>query len=344
MLGVAIGDIHFDALTKYWANANTMQGDAVIKAAHLAVKRFGCKRIVLLGDIAEGIKDSTGAYVRLSEDAQQVCLDVLLELQSLAPVDVICGNHDFSSVGNTSLNLFQRMANNRMFKQVRVHTEPCIERVGKMQIQFLPHPHRKAAKGVSLAFAHYEVDGAISDSGRKIQCDQPIEKGCTYIQGHLHTKQKVRNHFYPGTLYQKSFGESLPKYFGVFHASEAGVTVKTQMVEPPFKLINLQVQSAKDLRNLDTSPTTLYKLFVHDSVKVPDSLLADHQNIVNALEYSDDKEFEALQEATLNLTESEIDLSIEQALPSYLLAQGLDKASIRKAMELHKRLLAAHNS
>ena len=342
MFGVAIGDLHLDALTKYWPNANNMQAEAAIAAASVAVKKLGAKHIVLLGDIADGIKDSTGAYVRLSELGQDVLLDLLLELQNLAPVHVICGNHDFSSTGHTSLNLFSKMSRNGMFQRVSVHTEPHYKVIDGAKVAFLPHPHKVSAKAVDLAFAHYEVSGAVSDSGRVIKNEERGAKGATYIQGHLHTKQRVRNHFYPGTLYQMSFGESLPKYFGMFHAHESGVSVKTHLVNPPFKLINLQVTSLKDLKNLDTSPTVLYKLFVHESVKVPDSLLADHQNIVNALEYGDEKELVALQEATLNLTESAIDLSIDQVLPEYLKAQGISTSTIRKALELHQRLLAAH--
>ena len=342
MFGVAIGDLHLDALTKYWPNANNMQAEAAIAAASVAVKKLGAKHIVLLGDIADGIKDSTGAYVRLSELGQDVLLDLLLELQNLAPVHVICGNHDFSSTGHTSLNLFSKMSRNGLFQRVSVHTEPHYKVIDGAKVAFLPHPHKVSAKAVDLAFAHYEVSGAVSDSGRVIKNEERGAKGATYIQGHLHTKQRVRNHFYPGTLYQMSFGESLPKYFGMFHAHESGVSVKTHLVNPPFKLINLQVTSLKDLKNLDTSPTVLYKLFVHESVKVPDSLLADHQNIVNALEYGDEKELVALQEATLNLTESAIDLSIDQVLPEYLKAQGISTSTIRKALELHQRLLAAH--
>lgn len=342
MLGVAIGDLHLDALTKYWSDANNMQAEAVLAASHTAVTRFGAKHIVLLGDIAEGIKDSTGAYVRLSELGQAVLLDLLLELQNLAPVHIICGNHDFSSVGNTSLNLFEKLSRNGLLKRVDIHTAPAYKVIDGARVGFLPHPHKSATKPVDLAFAHYEVSGAVSDSGRVIKNDERGAKGATYIQGHLHTKQKVRNHFYPGTLYQMSFGESLPKHFGMFHASKTGVSVKTHLVNPPFKLINLRVSKASELKGLDTSPTTLYKLFVHESVKVPDSFLVDHQNIVNALEYGDDKELVALQEASLNLTESSIDLSIDQVLPDYLKAQGMSRSSIRKALELHQRLLAAH--
>ena len=342
MLGVAIGDLHLDALTKYWSNANNMQAEAVVSAAHLAVKRFGAKHIVLLGDVAEGIKDSTGAYVRLSELGQSVLLDLLLELQSMAPVHIICGNHDFSSVGNTSLNLFEKMSRNGLFKRVNIYTEPAYKVIDGAKVAFLPHPHKEATKAVNLAFAHYEVAGAVSDSGRVIKNDEKGAKGATYIQGHLHTKQKVRNHFYPGTLYQMSFGESLPKFFGMFHSGASGVSVKTHSVNPPFKLINLRVSKPSELKGLDTSPTTLYKLFLHESVKVPDSFLADHQNIVNALEYKDETELAALEELSLNLTESAIDLSIDQVLPDYLKAQGISKSTIRRALELHQRLLSSH--
>lgn len=331
-IGCAIGDLHLDKLIKYWTNANVLQLNAVRKVVRQGMLK-GATQLFFLGDLAEGIRDSTGNAMRLSEEGQCELLKLFLWLDQLIDTHVILGNHDWASEGNHSLGVFIEMQKHGVFKRVRFYPELERVKIGGKKIAMLPYPNIEPPKGSDLGFAHYEVSGALGDNGRPVHSNDTFDWNCPMIQGHLHTHQKVRNHWYPGTLYQTSFGENADKGYALFHLSEK-LKVKWIQHQAPFKLVNLRVNSREDFSKLVKDPYTLFKLFLHESVVVPDGLLTKYPNIVNRLSFTNAAEAEALVNDEFQLENSRIDLDARSVLPAYLTRQGATKTQITRAEQI----------
>lgn len=331
-IGCAIGDLHLDKLTKYWPNANALQLGSARRVVD-AARRKGAEQVFLLGDIAEGIRDNTGNAMRLSEPAQCELLSFLMELDQVIDTHIILGNHDWASEGSHSLSMFIEMQKHGVFKRVRFYPELEKVSIAGKKIAMMPYPNVEPPKGCQLGFAHYEVSGAIGDNGRSVHSQDTFDWDCPIIQGHLHTHQRVRNHWYPGTLYQTSFGENADKGYGLF---QLGQKLKMQWVQhtPPFKLVNLRVNKREDFKQLVNDELTLFKLFVHEDVKVPDDLLTKFPNIVNRLAFASDVEAEALEHDEFQTENQRIDLNDRAALPDFLVGKGANKRQVERALQI----------
>jgi DNA repair exonuclease SbcCD nuclease subunit len=331
-IGCAIGDLHLDKLTKYWPNANTLQLNSVRRTVNSSVLK-GATQVFLLGDIAEGIRDNTGNAMRLSEPAQCELLGLLFELDKRIDTHIILGNHDWASEGNHSLSVFIEMQKHGVFKRVRFYPELDRVKIEGQRVAMMPYPNVEPPKGCELGFAHYEVSGAVGDNGRAVHSSDTFDWSCPIIQGHLHTRQRVRNHWYPGTLYQTSFGENADKGYALLHM---GQKLKVQWVkhEPPFKLVNLRVNKREDFKQLTTDEHTLFKLFVHEDVTVPDDLLMKFPNIVNRLAFASEAEAEALEQDEFQTENQKIDLNDRVVLPDFLKSKGADKKQIERALQI----------
>jgi hypothetical protein len=212
--GVSIGDLHFDKLRKHFPGKDiALQLTEIEKALRYCLKR-GVPHVFFLGDIGDGVKDFTG-YLRMSEDAQCGLFALLRKYDGRLNIHIFIGNHDFAANDSHTLKFFFELQRAGVFKTVRFYDEPVETRIDGINVAILPYPHKQpSSRKRHLCFAHYEVNGAIGDNGRKIVHDESDEPHTdhVFIQGHLHTRQTVRKrHFYPGTLYQNNFGESLPK-------------------------------------------------------------------------------------------------------------------------------------
>lgn len=332
---IQLGDMHLDKLRKYWPNANRLQVDAYRRVIRSRL-REGYRHFVLCGDIADGIKDATGNMIRLSEDGQREFLSFLKEFDGKAQIDIIPGNHDFSEEGHHSLGVFMEMQRLRMFETVRIHDKPTVIDFEGVRVNFLPWPHREPTDRCDVAVAHYEVHGAISDSGRVItlQNESEHDYGVPFLQGHLHTKQKKGRHHYGGTLYQTSFGESLPKGYAMARVARGRFAWKFVPDAPPFKLVNLRVYDRKDFAHLTTDPLTLFKLFVADDVKTPDGLMDKYPNIVNSLEFASEEELEQLEQAELALEIQGVEVNVDDYLPDYFKSKGASDKMLARAYEV----------
>jgi DNA repair exonuclease SbcCD nuclease subunit len=330
--GCAIGDLHLDKLTKYWPDANRKQLRAVRKTITEA-KQQGASRVFFLGDIAEGIRDNTGNAMRLSEPAQCELLTLLLELDQHIDTHVILGNHDWASEGSHSLQMFLTMQQHSVFKRVRFYADLERVKIAGTRCAMLPFPHTIPPKGSDLAFAHYEVAGTVGDNGRTSHADDEFSFSCPVIQGHLHTHQKVRNHYYPGTLYQTSFGENTDKGYALFQPG-AKLSYKWVQRKAPFQLLNLRINTREDFDQLTNEPNTLYKLFVHEDVKVPDNLLTRFPNIVNRLAFANEAEAATLEQDEFATENQRVDLDSRAALPDYLRSKGASKRQIERGLQI----------
>lgn len=331
--GVAIGDLHLDALTKYWPNANRMQLDSVRGVVDHA-RRKGATEVVFLGDVAEGIRDNTGNAMRLSEPAQCELLALLLELDGVINTHVILGNHDWASEGSHSLQMFMELQRHEVFKRTRFYAAEERVKIGGVRCALLPYPCKEPPSNTQLAFAHYEVSGAAGDNGRVVHSEHEHRYGCPFIQGHLHTHQRVRRHHYPGTLYQKSFGENEDKGFAMFSHSGSTFDYAWQEHGVPFTLRNLRINTREDFKQLTKDPLIMYKLFIHQDVRVPDNLLTSYPNVVNRLAYATEEEAAVLEHEEFLTENQRIDLDSRVVLPDYLKSKGATRTQIERGMQI----------
>lgn len=336
---VQLGDYHTDKLRKYWPNANALQANAYRGVIQRLLAQ-GLRHFVFCGDLAEGIKDATGNMLRMSEDGQVQLLRLLKEFDGRANMYVILGNHDVAETGMHSLRAFIEMQRLGMFKTVHFFEQPEIRTIEGVRINFLPWPHRKPTGPCDVAVAHYEVNGTISDSGRIItlQDENDHNYGVPFLQGHLHTTQRMGRHFYSGTLYQTSFGESLPKGYAMARVARGKFAWKHVVTPPPFVLENKRIDTSADLRTLVNDPLHLYKLYVASEVTVPDGMLEKFGNIVNRLDFSTEEELKELEQAEFVLDSKGIEVNTDDYLPNYFKSKGATDAQTRRAFEIIKEL------
>lgn len=246
-------------------------------------------------------------------------------------------NHDWAEQGSHSLQVFIEMQKLGMFKTIHFYAEPSVVTIDDVRVNFLPFPHRAPTDKVDVAVAHYEVDGTVSDSGRVIRFKESRndDYGIPFLQGHLHTTQKNGRHHYGGTLYQTSFGESLPKGYGMARIGKGGKFAwKFVRHEPPFKLTNLRIHEKADLKQLVNDPLHLFKLYVADDVRVPDNLLERYPNIVNKLDFSSAEELEELEQAEFALENMQIEVNADDYLPDFFTKYGADDKMQKRAFEI----------
>lgn len=346
--GIALGDLHLDKLRKHFPeNSIELQLNEVRKVVRYA-KRNGIKRLFFLGDIGEGVKNFTGFLV-MSEEAQAGLFSLLMELDGEFEVFIYIGNHDYTGLESHTLKFFFELQKHKVFKTVRFFDQEEQLKLGGVRVNILPYPLLKPSSNKpSLCFAHYEVKGSIRDNGRRIDEGEEHDYGAhSFIQGHLHTRQVVRKqHWYPGTLYQTTFGESLPKGFLEFRASQESnkVVLKSRFVDndPSFKLINLHIHERDDLKKIEPNPLYKYKLFVAEDVRIRDSDLDKHENIVNRLAFGSKEELAALEYSEFMLESTTIDLTYDKALDTYLRkTKGLTRKEVERCKVLLEKRIAA---
>ena len=138
----------------------------------------------------------------------------------------------------------------------------------------------------------------------------------------FHTKQRVKNVHYSGTLFQTSFGEKPDKYF--HHVSlEEGVAPSIKLVPhvPKYKLGNLVLASREDLDKIEKDPFHLYKAFVKAGAGINPEDLAEFPNIVKVNSFTNRGELEALIAEELLMQDTEVtvnDFSVLDALTRYM--------------------------
>lgn len=330
---VAIGDLHFDKSSLYhcFDNPIDLQLKAIEKPLSDA-RKLGVNHVLFLGDVShyEG---------SLSEYARVGFLRLLHKYQKYFRIYVILGNHDYAEKGQHSLLTFLEIDRLSMLPNVRFFAEPEIVDIDGIPFHFLPFPHKKPIDGKpGICVAHFEVKGALRDNGSRINSSEDGEFGNPYIMGHLHTYQKVRHFIYPGTLFQTTFGESLPKGYARLLAdkTKSGYRLRHKFVEvdPVFKLVNLTINDVRDLKQVVNDGNTRYKLFVHEDVHVPPDFLLKHPEIVNRLGFSTQSELEELELEEFVVDDQSEHLSHSKLLPKFLSKKGLTKRQIRKAQSL----------
>jgi hypothetical protein len=98
--------------------------------------------------------------------------------------------------------------------------------------------------------------------------------------------------------------------------------------------VNLRINKREDFKQLVSDELTLFKLFVHEDVRVPDDLLMKYPNIVNRLAFANEEEAVALEHDEFNSENQRIDLDDLSVLPDYLESKGGTKKQVERAVQI----------
>ena len=325
---VVIGDIHLDKLeTLFPLKHLTLQINEIKKPLDYALVN-GIEHVFMLGDI--------GHKPRLSESAKIAFLDLLHAYDGKLEIHIILGNHDIHSEGTNSLSIFTRMQELGKFQSVYIYPEPKQKILNGVTVNFLPFPKNKALPSTTMSvnLAHIDRGGAKRDNGYRIKEDENEEAlSDIWVIGHLHTPQTLgSNVYFPGTLYQLSFGEGLLKGFAHLKCKMVGSKLRHKYIwienKPAFTLNTLKVEKVSDFAQIDDNMLHLYKVYVRTGVKVPRELPANVNNIVG---YDTDRELSALTEFNMEDQSDGVTFGLTTGLDEYLTSKGATDYQIRRA-------------
>lgn len=335
---VTVGDPHFDRLSTMFPTNHLLLQVAELRKPFEYALKHGIKYVVVLGDVAH--------MPRLSEEARKAFQKLLHEYDGRLTIWIILGNHDVAYEGVHSLESISDLCKQGRYKSVRVFAKPKQKIINGVPVNLLPFPAKKAIKTEvadrSLNFAHLERPGARRDNGMLIRDDDGVKQtdDNEWVIGHLHTPQKIGRTLYSGTLYQTNFGESLPKGFLHIKAKvlKGKLTVRAKRVttDPRFKLINLKVESAKDLKQIDSDPLHLYKLFIKKGIKIPYDIMRRHPNVYKPpTQYTTDVDLQEKQEAD----PQQVNFKLTDRLGPELAQKGATKWQRKRGIKIVKAIL-----
>lgn len=324
---VAIGDLHLTdsigrgGLAAHIKDSDKMVADLVIAQPLKWARKNGIRDIVLLGDLCENPRMSYEGQMQLSRIFRQKGF----------VFHVILGNHDMlaedPSVGH-SLQLMKALG---LPPNVHLYEEPTT--VGRLR--FLPWPHQKFDKE-RMNIAHIDVQGSKTDSGRLNKSEKLNASNADAVIGHIHTAQQVRNSHYPGTLYQKNFGESKDKFFAHSRFDD-GWETNLVPVKPTYRLHTVEVRTRKDLKKVPASEFDLIKLILVDGAKVT---AADYQHLnVKAVKTASTEQELALAKIEELAEGSEIEISTDEFFGAWIDRQPKDDELKAKALEVRTKYL-----
>jgi DNA repair exonuclease SbcCD nuclease subunit len=326
---VGIGDLHLTSsagkggLSQYIKEPNRVIAKLIEQPLAYAESK-GIKHIIFYGDLCEG--------TRMSYEGQLALVSVLRNPKFT--FHIILGNHDKiseASVDGHSLQIIKEF----QFPNVVIYDGDRVVKLAGQRINFMPWPSIDFKEGC-LNIAHVDVQGAKSDSGRVFDGEKLSRTDCAAVIGHIHTKQRIRNTHYSGTLYQTNFGESPKKYF--HHIIWDGeLEVINVPVKPLYRLHTVEVSSKDDLANLKASNRDLYKLILLEGCDVS---AADYKNLrVEKVRSVSDVRDLALAHIEDLTSGSEVEVSSDEFLREWLKAQPVPGELKRQAYQLRKRLL-----
>lgn len=333
---IATSDWHLNGLNKHFINGNERILHEVDKIYQYAIKN-GVKYVIVPGDISDTPDMGFDAYIAL--------VIFLKKYDGIIETHYIAGNHDFSDIDKTSMDLLQVLVENGFFKSFHLHLNPLKTKLEGIPVNFLPYPRLEtlSSKKGALNFAHVEYTGAIGDNGRTLKTKhelQTIEKDFT-ISGHIHQYQTVpkKRAIYCGNPFQKNFGEALPKGFIHFKASSknGSIEVKHKFVDnrPSFILQNIDIENISDLKKLKSDDNVRYKLRVGADIVLPSDILLQYPNITGGIFYASGKKA-SIEEDLKELVVKQSKVNLETGLKRFLSAQGFDKRMINEARSMVK--------
>ena len=349
---LGVGDLHFDGpLIRHVPDLNERIASEVDRVFDYA-RDNGVRNVVFYGDI----------YHRPAArpEGQRVFLRLLMGATDLS-IYVIAGNHDKEATHGTlaqypSLAMFETMQQFKMLPHVRfiVHQSET-RKIDGERVRFLPWPNVDIDRN-AVNVIHVETNGSMLDNGRKLENrddseHRMLDTPAQCVAGHLHTSHSVRNTHYSGTLYQTTFGESLPKFFHSVTVTNGKMTVKKIPHAPGFRLHNVIVKSQDDLENIPAPNdgntvnkdcvTDFCKLFIHKDVAMPVDLLEQYPNIIRHNTFKTTNDLEVLVREELRLDGVDIDLDESTWVKGWLKTAEAEASMKRRAFALYSDMRGA---
>jgi DNA repair exonuclease SbcCD nuclease subunit len=280
--GICTSDWHLMGMQKVFPHPTEKQIIEINKPYEYAVEH-SIEHVFVPGDISD--------VAHMGEDELIALVTILIAYDSSIHTHYILGNHDVASTKKTSMNVLRVMAENGMFERFHLYTEPAVKRINGIDVCFMPHPHTEVleTKRAPLVFAHIETVGAIGDNGQPLRMKKEAlirQDGDYVFSGHIHQHQvmKKKRFTYCGSLYQKNFGEALPKGFVDFTAKYVGgrLVVEQEFVnsKPNFVLENKLIEKAEDWKTVSKDESIRYKLLIGEGVIVPRDITKEYPNII----------------------------------------------------------------
>lgn len=282
MRAIVIGDLHLDALYKYFPQDHLkLQANEISKAFNYGYKN-GINVVVFLGDIGE--------HSKLSYPALCMFIELLNKYRDFE-IHIILGNHDFDEVGVHSLQPIHTMATLGLLPHVNIYPVREVKKIQGIKFNFCSYPSTEAEKN-AINFGHFSTPGSIMDNGHITPEDQgtKVREKDIWVLGHLHTPHGN----FCGTMYQLSFPERLPKGFTVLEARNKNGKLRCKrefvQTDPAFKFVTLDIQSKSDLKKIDPNPLYLHRLVVKSKYELPEDIMDKYPNVVRVLGYTNKKE------------------------------------------------------
>ena len=287
---VFIGDLHIGSLTNLFPDRE--DSDILIlestKPALNYARENGVKTVVLLGDIYDTPYPT--------QEQQALFFDYLYRNRDL-DFYIIPGNHDLElEAGVVSLHTADAITRLKLLPHVKLFLHRAEVEISGVPFTFMPWPIIKTnKKRTSINIAHVPSIGAKSDSGRVFKEGEAFKLNTAkdyWFVGDLHQHQKSKHVVYPGTMFQKTFGEKLPKgfVFASIKFKSNKLTVKHKFIpcEPPFTLETIKIDTLDDLKKIPKyiddpilSPhIKRFKIILGKDMVLPPNFLVDNPHVV----------------------------------------------------------------
>lgn len=328
---LAVGDLHFDGpLATLMENHHLAIGKELDKIAELA-RRLGVRRIIQLGDV--------GHKPRLTYESQMEYLRWIRANQDIRIYQIL-GNHDLFTEDpedGHSMQLVEAAATSNY----RLIKKPRKANIDGVPVNFMPWPSEDFDPR-AFNIAHVEADGTVGDNGRKLVStkNKPLAKTkARGIVGHLHTRQKVRNLYFPGTPYQTCFGEREEK----FVARISGRSLKDLEVEfipqrPGFALRTINLEAREDLKKIPTDSNILVRVVVRDGANIRPSEITNLPNVVKVRPYKSNEELDTILVEELQDGKA-LKIQTDEFVQAYLDTRADIEPDLKKnTWDLHARL------
>ncbi len=324
MKAIAIGDLHLTqhqekgGLAAYLPDHDQMVKRQVFKVLDYALLH-SIRHIFLLGDTCCG--------PRMSYPAQLALQEILARPGFV--FHIILGNHDLKS---EDPNLGHSLEVIRPSKTIRIYTEPTLVTIEDAPVRFLPYPH-SSFTSKALNIAHLDIKNAKTDSGRVQDSEELPTTKAVCVIGHLHTNQRVRNCYFPGTIYQTNFGEQKEKYFALIDfESPEDYEITNIPIESEYVLHRIKIKCKADLKKIPKSKYDLVKLVIDKDADIdPD----DYSEISSVKIIPETQSFLGLDEVEGDAVE----FSIDEFFCAWLDAQSMDNEKKEQITKFRASLL-----
>ena len=341
--GISTSDWHLTGMTRVLQDPTSWQIREIHKPYKYALDN-GIKHVFVPGDICDSDHMDDHTFIQL--------VTLLLTYDEHVHTWYIRGNHDIAHKHKSSLDVLEFMCNNGFFKNFRIISKPKAISIDGVSVGFIPFPNTEVtSKRPPLIFAHVEEPGAVGDNGRPLKCKESQvirRKGDYMITGHIHQYQNLesRRTLYNGSLYQKNFGESLPKGFIEFKAEyvKGQLQVYHEFINshPNFELHTIHIKKTSDWDKIKEDPSLRYKVLVDKSsgVVVPKDITIKRPNIVylngvdSLVKVKDVHELEG--QSLANLPK----FNPVRGLRAYLEKSGLDGELVKLGIQMSKEAWA----